>query len=417
MARPGSHADVGDHSIAWLEAVAPVLAAAIKHEPDGGTHLNAAEASVVAVGQPAPADGDARLRGWYRAMRHGRHSTALRLLRGEIDAAQAARSHSDLADAALADILQGCAAEFAAAHGHVRDGRHALVALGRLGARELTFQSDHDLLLLYDYDDGAVISDGPRPLPAGQYYIRFAQRLIAELSCNFGAGPLFAIDFRLRPWGSKGPIATRLTSLRDYFAAEAWSFEAMALTRARVVAASPNFGAAVDATLRDAIVAARARLSIRADAIEMRRMVQREKASRRVWDIKCVAGGLMDIDFIVHTLAIEHVEAFADVPMHEMAIACRALARVGALSRQDIVTLAWALELYQTAIQHLRVALPAACDARDMPEAFGAILARASGSANIRELESRLRDAQRAVRQIFDATLARPRSATRRRAA
>jgi glutamate-ammonia-ligase adenylyltransferase len=403
---------------AWLRAVAPALAATIGADPDGLAHLRADEdAPALTSLHLVNVAREERLRAWYQACRRGRHLTAIRLLRGDIDAAQAARAYSDLADAALADIMAACAAEFAAMHGHVRGGRHALVAIGRLGARELTLKSDLDLLLLYDCDDSAAVSDGAQPLPAGQYYTRLTQRLIASASCSFGDGPLFAVDFRMRPWGSKGPIATRVASLREYFAAEAWSFEAMALTRARVVAASRGFGVEVEGALRDAIMAVRARMDLRAGALDMRRRVQREKASRRVWDIKCVAGGLMDIDFIVHTLAIEHAEAFEDVAMHDMAVACRTLARVGALSRVDAVALVWALDLYQTAIQHLRVALPAPYDARTMPDAFAALLARASGAADIRDLESRLREAQRAVRQIFEATLGKSRASGRRAAA
>ena len=413
LAQPDCRADSADPAFAWLQANAPVLAVAIGNDAALAALRADADRSFAALPDLSHAAREEFLRAWYRACRHGRNTTALRLLNADIDAAQAARAYSDLAEAALADLTQACVADFTAMHGEVCGGRHALVAIGRLGARALTMQSDLDLLLLYDYDDRAAVSDGAQPLPGAQYYTRLAQRLIAMLSCNFGDGPLFAVDFRLRPWGSKGPIATRVASLREYFAAEAWSFEAMALTRARVIAASPRFGVEIETALRAAIMAARLRLNVRADALEMRRMVQREKASRRIWDIKCVAGGLMDIDFVVHTLAIEHAEAFSEAPMHDMTSVTRTLARIGVLSRVDAVTLAWALDLYQTAIQHLRVALPASCDARTMPAAFAAILARASGSADIRGLESRLREAQRAVRQIVERTLGKRACASR----
>jgi glutamate-ammonia-ligase adenylyltransferase len=313
--------------------------------------------------------------------------------------------------------MGACAADFVATHGRVRKGRHAVVAIGRLGARALTFNSDLDLLLLYDYHGCAAMSDGPQPLPACQYYVRLAQRLIAALSCNFGEGPLFAVDFRLRPWGKKGPIATRIASLRDYFASEAWTFEAMALTRARVVVASPGFEAEAQAALRAAIGAVAVRADVRHDAAAMRRMVQREKASRRVWDVKCVAGGLMDIDFVVHALALEHVAAFDGVPMHDMSEAIRTLTATGALARADAATLTAALALYQTAMQHLRIALPQPCNARAMPHAFAAILAQASGCEDIGELERRLRAAQRGVRRVFENVLGRSQRACDRREA
>ena len=397
--------------LARLSAAAPALARAIGDDPrilnDGADR----------AALPATAGSDDRLHAWYDICGRGRHRIAARLLLGELNAAQAAHAYSDLADAALADIMRICAADFVATHGRVRKGRHAVVAIGRLGARALTFNSDLDLLLLYDYHGRAALSDGPQPLPACQYYVRLAQRLIAALSCNFGEGPLFAADFRLRPWGKKGPIATRIASLRDYFASEAWTFEAMALTRARVVAASPGFEADAQAALRAAIGAVAVRADVRHDAAAMRRMVQREKASRRVWDVKCVAGGLMDIDFVVHALVLEHVAALDGVPMHDMTAAIRTLTATGALARADAATLTAALALYQTAIQHLRIALPQPCNARAMPEAFAAILAQACGCAGISELERRLRAAQRAVRQVFESLLGKSQRACGRREA
>jgi glutamate-ammonia-ligase adenylyltransferase len=386
-----------------LAAAAPALAAALGDDADAlGQPDSITPAALL---RSADATGEDHLAAWYRAARRGRQMIAARLLTGEIDAAEAGLAYSDLADAALTGIMRMCETDFVSAHGRVTDGRHAVVAIGRLGARELTFNSDLDLLLLYDYDDRAEMSDGAQPLPACQYYVRLTQRLIAALSCNFGDGPLFAVDFRLRPWGKKGPIATRITSLRDYFATEAWTFEAMALTRARVVTGTAGFAAQAEAALHQAIAAVRDRADVRADALRMRRIVQREKASRRVWDIKCVAGGLMDIDFIVHTLAIEHVDAFGDAPMHDMRAALRTLSRAGVLPRAEAVMLTWALDLYRVAIQHLRAASPTSCNAREMPEALAAVMARASGSADIREFEQRLREAQRAVRLILDATL------------
>ena len=257
----------------------------------------------------------------------------------------------------------------------------------------------------------------PQPLTGCQYYGRLAHRLIAALTCNYGEGPLFEVDFRLRPWGSKGPIATHVETLRGYFATEAWTFEAMALTRARVVAGSPGFAAEVEAAIRQAMRKAAARHNVRADVAAMRKLVQREKASRRVWDIKCVAGGLMDVDFIVHGLALEHVHAFAGRPMNDTAGAIAMLAGLGALSPEDARTLSEVLALYQAASHVLRIA--AVPDPRRMPPELMPILARATGTSDIVALEGRLREAQREVRRIFEAAIcvSTARLCARRRAA
>ena len=125
----------------------------------------------------------------------------------------------------------------------------------------------------------------------------------------------------------------------------------------------------------------------------------------------------MDIDFVVHALALEHLAAFDGMAMHDMAAAIHTLTAVGALARADAAVLTSALALYQTAIQHLRIA-PEPCNARAMPDAFAAILARACGCADIGALERRLRAAQRAVRQVFERVLGKSqRACTRRQAA
>jgi glutamate-ammonia-ligase adenylyltransferase len=353
----------------------------------------------------------------YQSYRRQKHCAGLAVLRDEIPVARAGEIYAGLADQALRLLVGRCETDFLAIHGSVRGGRHALVALGKLGSRELTAASDLDLMLLYDFDARAPLSSGPRPLAGCQYYGRLAHRLIAALTCNYGEGPLFDVDFRLRPWGSKGPIATHLETLRGYFATEAWTFEAMALTRARVVAGSPAFAAEVEAAIRQAIRKTAARHDVRAEVAAMRKLVQREKASRRVWDIKCVAGGLMDIDFIVHGLVLERVHAFAGRPMNDTAAVITTLAAVGGLTPADACTLGEALGLYQAATHLLRIA--AIPDPRRMPAELAPVLARATGTSDIAALEGRLRGAQREVRRIFEAAIGegRVRPSARLRAA
>ena len=161
-------------------------------------------------------------------------------------------------------------------------------SIGRLGARaDRQFRSRSAAALRLSWS--RAISDGPQPLPACRYYVRLAQRLIAALSCNFGEGPLFAVDFRLRPWGRKGRCATNRQPA-TISPSEAWTFEAMALTRARVVTAAPGRTRKWMPGRRRDERGGPAR-GHSAGAAAMRRMVQREKATRRVWDVKCVPAG------------------------------------------------------------------------------------------------------------------------------
>jgi glutamate-ammonia-ligase adenylyltransferase len=376
-----------------------------------GTIEGGFELQAIAITAATTGDFLSSAYGWY----HRQKDLAGRaFLLERLPLAQAGPVYAGLADQVVRSVVGVCDAEFTAIHGNVRGGRYALVALGKLGSRELTATSDLDLMLVYDFDADAPVSDGGRPLAGCQYYGRLAQRLIAALSCNFGQGPLFDVDFRLRPWGSKGPIATHIDTLRGYFAGEAWTFEAMALTRARVVAGEAHFAAEVETAIRQSIRATAARTNVRSDVATMRKLVQREKASRRVWDIKCVAGGLMDIDFIVQGLALEHVRAFDGQAMNDTAAVIATLAEADALAVADARILLDALDLYQAAAHLLRIGVVP--DPRKMACELKVVFARATGTADIAALEARLREMQREVRRIFEATICAGPCAIRRAA-
>ena len=126
-------------------------------------------------------------------------------------------------------------ADFAAAHGRIRGQQTAIVALGRLGAREMTATSDLDLIVIYDFDAEHPTSDGKRPLYGAQYFARLTQRLISALTVQTNYGVLYHVDMRLRPSGRSGPLATQIGGFIGYQEREAWTWEHMALTRARVV--------------------------------------------------------------------------------------------------------------------------------------------------------------------------------------
>ena len=166
----------------------------------------------------------------------------VRLLAGAIDAARAGKAFSDLADLTIGAALDAVQAEFARRHGRVAGGRVAILGMGKLGSRELTAGSDVDLILLYDHDAEADESDGAKPLAPSHYYARMTQRLIAAVSAPTAEGVLYELDLRLRPSGNKGPVATHVDAFKKYQRGEAWTWEHMALTRARVVAGDPELG-------------------------------------------------------------------------------------------------------------------------------------------------------------------------------
>ena len=169
-----------------------------------------------------------------------------RILSGLVSAEQAGEVFAGLADVLLRAVHTLAEADFVAAHGRMRGGKSAILALGRLGAREMTASSDLDLIVIYDFDQKHPNSDGKRPLYGAQYFARFTQRLISALTVQTNYGVLYQVDMRLRPSGRSGPVATQIDGFKSYQKREAWTWEHMALTRARVVSGPPDFAAKIE---------------------------------------------------------------------------------------------------------------------------------------------------------------------------
>jgi glutamate-ammonia-ligase adenylyltransferase len=185
--------------------------------------------------------------------------------------------------------------------------------MGKLGGREMTATSDLDLIVVYDFDENASQSDGERPVAPSQYYARFTQRLVTALTAPTAEGTLYEVDLRLRPSGQKGPVATQLSGFVDYQIREAWTWEHLALTRARVVSADPELTAKVEAAIHATLVLARDRAKIAADVREMRARIAADKGTDNIWNLKQVRGGLVDLEFIAQYLQLVSASAHPEV--------------------------------------------------------------------------------------------------------
>jgi [glutamine synthetase] adenylyltransferase / [glutamine synthetase]-adenylyl-L-tyrosine phosphorylase len=231
-----------------------------------------------------------------------RFAYGVQLIEGRQDPLAVSHAYAQLAEVALRQLTAATVAEFEAAHGKVPGGELVILGYGRLGGQALTHASDLDLVLLFTGETGDE-SDGSRPLGTTQYFNRLAQRVIAALSLQTGSGALYEIDTRLRPSGTQGMLCVSLGSFAKYEHEEAWAWEHMALTRARVVY-GPNEGA--EDIIASVLAQPRDAKGLRKDIIAMRADMAEHKPPKGALDVKLCAGGLVDAEFCIHALQLEH---------------------------------------------------------------------------------------------------------------
>ncbi len=224
-------------------------------------------------------------------------------LRGISDAATAAAQYADLAEACVATLWPVVQAEFARKHG-APPGRGAMVlGMGSLGAGRLNAVSDLDLIVIYDplNEDS---STGARPLSTRPYFARLTQALVTALSAPMSEGRLYEVDMRLRPSGRQGPVATSLKSFEDYQMSDAWTWEHLALTRARAIAGPENVIADVARIRRDVLRRKGAGADVLADVADMRGKLAGAKPAQGPWDMRNGPGRLQDLELAAQTVAL-----------------------------------------------------------------------------------------------------------------
>jgi len=230
-----------------------------------------------------------------------------------------------------------------------------VVAYGKLGGKEKTPTSDMDMAFIYDADEDAEGSDGDKPLSVTQYFARLSQRLINALSAQTAEGTLYEVDMRLRPSGNAGPLATSLKAFRIYQENEAWTWEHMALTRARAVTGSPELRRRVHDVIHETLTARRDRDKLVVDVSDMRLRMDKERHTDIPWEIKDYRGGLVDVEFISQFLQLKHGHDHPDALSPTTRIALENLKNAGVLEAHTAERLMEALELWQSVQGLLRL--------------------------------------------------------------
>ncbi|MDP2622008.1 MAG: bifunctional [glutamine synthetase] adenylyltransferase/[glutamine synthetase]-adenylyl-L-tyrosine phosphorylase [Hyphomicrobiales bacterium] len=338
-----------------------------------------------------------------RARRFGQEQAFLigvRVLSGMVTAGQAGDAYATLAELIVRRLHAAAQGELSAAHGQIAGGASVVLALGKLGGREMTAASDIDLIIVYDFLPGTTQSDGARPVAPFTYYTRLTQRLISALSAPTGEGTLYEVDMRLRPSGHSGPLAASLASFTSYHEESAWTWEHMALTRARVISGDRDLAGKVEAVIGGALRKKRDDETLKQEVVEMRRRIDEEKGSAEPWNLKTTPGGLVDVEFIAQYLQLASAADHPEVLDQNTAEALRKLAAANLLAPGDADILGEACGLYHNLTQVVQLALEGELDLATAPRGLQALLVRTAGVPDIAVLDAQLKDTEARVREV-----------------
>jgi glutamate-ammonia-ligase adenylyltransferase len=239
-----------------------------------------------------------------------RFALGVQLIEARHDPPEIAQALSRLAEAAICTAAQAAEQEFAQVHGRIEDNELVILGLGRLGGGALTHASDLDMIYLFSGDYSAE-SNGARPLGGTLYFNRLASRVTAALSVPTAQGALYEVDTRLRPQGNQGPLAVSIEAFAKYQKESAWTWEHMALARARVLVGPAEAREALAATIIDVLSQPRDAGEVRQAVLTMRGEMALHKTPRGPLDVKLQRGGLVDMEFLVHCLQLQHASRLA----------------------------------------------------------------------------------------------------------
>ncbi|MCW1917956.1 glutamine-synthetase adenylyltransferase [Rhodobacter sp. KR11] len=316
-------------------------------------------------------------------------------LRGLIDGFEAGKAYADLAEVVVAALWPRVTAEVARRHGPP-PGRGAVVlGMGSLGAARLNAGSDLDLIVIYDAD-GAEMSEGPKPLATRPYYAKLTQAMITALTAQTPEGRLYEVDMRLRPSGRQGPVATGIASFAAYQRDEAWTWEHLALTRARVLAGPVELAAEVEGLRRQVLAEKGQGARVRADVAEMRARLAEAKPAQGPWEAKNGPGRLMDIELCAQTLALMAASPARSLDRQLASDRGRHLSQTEKQGLEEAARLFWQLQAAG------RLLSDRALDPGALGEGARAFVLRETGAADAAGLTQALQEAAARAAAVID---------------
>jgi glutamate-ammonia-ligase adenylyltransferase len=328
-----------------------------------------------------------------------------RVLADPVMAVRFGEAYSQLAQTSIEAMLAAAKADIERQYGKLTSGEMIVLGLGKLGSQEMTLQSDLDIILICDAADFSALSEGEKPISAEQWFARLARRFLSGLSAPTAEGGLFEVDTRLRPSGNAGPLVTKLSSFTQYQNQQAWTWEHMALTRARVMAGDAGLAERATQAIETLLGAPREPQKLVQDVVEMRARLRQHQPQAGPFDIRRGDGGLVDIEFIAQALQLRHAPDHASlIGTRELTRLLDDLAELHILGQSDYETLKSAAQTY-LALRQIGSLCLEDNETHPVPATAGVLL-EALNEPDMRRLEARLLDHRQAVGKIFETVLA-----------
>lgn len=329
-------------------------------------------------------------------------------LRNRIGPESAGRALSDIADTVLSRLQPRVEEEFARQHGHIPGAGFAIVAMGKMGSREMTATSDLDLILIYDAPPGSDASDGPKSLSPSTYFARLTQRLINAVTAPTAEGVLYQVDMRLRPSGNAGPIATSLEAFERYHQDMAWTWEHMALARARLISGPPPLMARIETVIAETLRRPRDPDTLLADVAEMRERMAREHKGASPWDVKHRRGGLVDIEFLGQYLQLKHAHTQPAILCSGTSCMLKKAVELGLLDAEAGARLVAALRLWTAVLTVLRQTIEGAFIEETASAGLKRCMAETAGAPDFDALKRTMEETAADIFALFEEMIGIP---------
>ncbi len=399
---------LGEASLLHLFAVSSICAARIVHNPDlllwlsqpeicqqGRDHIEMANELYRMAGTEVAVNNFRILRRWKN-----REMTriALRELASAAALEETTAELSQLAEICVREVFTHWNAKFRESSG-APTADFAILALGKLGGRELNHSSDVDLIFLYS-EEGELSAR----VSYHQWFNRLAEKILETFSTHDPEGALFRIDLRLRPEGSAGPLARSLESMENYYAGFGETWERIALIKARRIAGSRELAYEFLRQHQPFIYPRSPTPDLLDEIANIKRRIERDALGKNKLDrdVKLGRGGIREIEFVVQTLQFIHGGRHAFLQETSTLSALRALARFELIPNAEVVDLDRAYRFLRQVEHRLQIEAEQQTHTVPRDQAPFKRLARSLGFDSANEFTAALKKTMQNVRSIFD---------------